>query len=73
MGWPTRNDWSPQQIVDRLDALSRRRALRDWESVLLERAIREVDGEIDPDNRLTGRDAARAGVHRNMGVYARHK
>lgn len=56
---------SPQQIVDKLDALSRGRALTLHESLTLERAIHALNG----GERCTKRDAARAGLRRDMGAY----
>lgn len=61
------SDLSPQMVIERLDAISRTRALTTDESHTLERAIRSVDGENGI--RCTKRDAARAGIKRDMGVY----
>lgn len=56
------NDLSPQAVIDRLNAISRTRALTDVESITLEKAIRSVNAE--PGIRCTKRDAARAGLKR---------
>jgi hypothetical protein len=61
------SDLSPQMVIERLDAVSRTRALTDAESLTLEKAIRSMSKE--PGIRCTKRDAARAGIKRDMAVY----
>lgn len=62
-----------QDLVEKLDAISRQRALDDNESRLLEQAIRVADGEAAGRLAWGGRRAlVRAGLKRNMGLYLRH-
>jgi hypothetical protein len=63
------SDLSPQIVMERLDAISRTRALTDAESITLEKAIRALSAE--PGTRCTKRDAARAGIKRDMSVYTK--
>ena len=62
-------DISAQSVERGLDALSRKRALTDAESALLETAIAAANN--GHSIRIRKRDAARIGVKRDMGSYAR--
>lgn len=62
------NSTEPGQIIATLDEISRRRALTQTESLLLERSILLEKGEKLPAG-LT-KALARRGVKRNMSVFA---
>jgi hypothetical protein len=56
------------ELISQLDQLSRRRALTDAESLMLERGI-EAERTGQRHVRLRGRDVARYGVKRDKSVY----
>lgn len=56
-------------VFNNLDALSRTRALDDYESELLEEAIGAMNAS-QWNLRLSGRDAARYGVKRDKSFYS---
>jgi hypothetical protein len=69
-GWKKSVD--PKEVLARLDAVSKHRALEDRETDLLEWAIKVLDGNTDLAKRLPWgaiKILARIGVKRDMTVY----